>query len=324
MKKYQPEQPYQIIVLIRLNGCVSMQAKIIGMPAACQRAKNEDPDFHLDQLFKKEGNAKAIKETPTSAASAPAQTIADAGLSLSFKRSASATTKKTKDDDDDVYSSVETREPRNNEIIVDVPISFDDEIFSGFQGAEVGFVPPPPPPTTLPCPPTLKELIANRQLRKTFTDLLLNKSGHRTGTRLENGGWIYQYTSGKSKGKFFFQPVENERRSSGSINLKDPIKIANARVIADVHTHPLSAYQQNNANSIEGAGGEVNLPRGYTTSPHYTDTSTGPSEADFDTATKNGLPGIVVYEAVKFGKGEESYVWFSGVGPQRVDNSGCK
>jgi hypothetical protein len=78
------------------------------------------------------------KESPASAASAPDQGLADSGLIMSFKRSASSTTKRSKDDDDDVYSSVETREPRNNEIIVDVPISFDDEIFSGFKDASIG------------------------------------------------------------------------------------------------------------------------------------------------------------------------------------------
>jgi hypothetical protein len=90
------------------------------MPAACQRAKNEDPDFHLDQLFKKEGNAKAITavDSPMTPMAIPFMDSPVGGKSdpntLALRESASATTKPTKDSqsDDDKPIVIETREPK--------------------------------------------------------------------------------------------------------------------------------------------------------------------------------------------------------------------
>jgi hypothetical protein len=105
--------------------CQNPNVNYDDMPVGCQRAKNEDVTKFM--FPEEEGNAAEIDKQP-SAAPAPSQTIADSGLIMSFKRKASMTTKPMKDDD---------KKPVIKED-VEVKISFDDEIFSGFQGAESG------------------------------------------------------------------------------------------------------------------------------------------------------------------------------------------
>ena len=173
----------------------------------------------------------------------------------------------------------------------------------------------------IPCAPTGKQLRSNPSLRNKLVSLLRNDSGHRTDNPREYGGWVYQYTIGKSKGLFFFQPATSDRRDAGSIDLTNPGTIKDARVIAKVHTHPFTTRQQNYINQYESKGEKVPVPSGYLTSPLWSKRASGPSEQD---GQETDLPSLVVYEAVEFGKGDKTYFWIASVGANRVDNRGCQ
>jgi hypothetical protein len=159
------------------------------MPIACQRAKNEDPDFHLDQLFKQEGNPAAIDKNPKQANNLHelGNSIGGDKLSLSFKRGASSTTKRMKDNDEKPVITAD----------VEVKISFDDEIFSGFQGAESGFI-------GKDTPQQLPECLRNL-LRKFFPSITItSKTDPKKNTVyspvddarfIDNSNWVFGYSA---------------------------------------------------------------------------------------------------------------------------------
>ncbi|MEZ5306564.1 MAG: VCBS repeat-containing protein [Pyrinomonadaceae bacterium] len=170
---------------------------------------------------------------------------------------------------------------------------------------------------SFPCAPTGKELRNNKSIRKQLVKLLKEDSGHRTSDPLENGGWIYQ----RKDGVFFFEPVSQKGRLPYRIDLSTPPRIKNARVIAWVHTHPYPGSVQDLINNTEGSGKIYNLPADTLASPEMPERATGPSKAD---ALNSKIPHLVVFEAADFGKGSTGYIVIASVGPERVDNMGCR
>jgi hypothetical protein len=138
-----------------------------------------------------------------------------------------------------------------------------------------------------------------------LADMLATRSGHRTDSPMENGGWIYQRRNGST----FFRRAEQWRRKSGMINLKNPPNIKGARVIAVAHTHPYSEKDQENINR-EGF-------RNSRPSQNDVDTANG----NFDISQATGIPDLVAFENNPKGiydsrlKPGQIWVEVRGIGP---------
>jgi hypothetical protein len=153
-----------------------------------------------------------------------------------------------------------------------------------------------------PCPPTIRQMIHNKQIRRIMSDLF-KRSGHRTDNPIEHGGWLYQ----DRKGRLHFREADASRRGSGSLNVANPPTVKGARLIAIVHTHPYTANIQNYALNNEVWNDPYMGPY----------QNTGPSWRDHDYAVEHGVPNLVIYEA-RTPDGNGSARWLGGVGPERM------